>query len=370
VASLPAYGHLYPMLPLALACRAAGHDVVVAVGEPFHGRLPLPTRLGLSRGLTLHDLEQEVFTNHPDILATPVGFPKALFGESTPKRVVPVLLDLFDREPPDLVVHEVTNIGAAIAADLAGAPSIAFGLGLWFPMVPEWYATAAADHAYRWHIREREPGPLGELPGGYLDPMPPSMQDPGPLPANRQPIRSVPWAPAMPPLPWLAAPRRRPRVYLTLGTVSYGAVDVLRRAVTETAAHDVDVLVAVGPAGDPTLLGELPANVHTERFVSQAAVLAAVDVAVHHGGAGTTLGALASGVPQLLLPQGADHPFNAAALVRAGAGRALPNEEQTPGAIGAAVAALLADGPERQAAKRIQAEIAALPSPIEVAVAL
>jgi len=194
VASLPAYGHLYPMLPLALACRAAGHDVVVAVGEPFHERLPLPTRLGFSRGLTISDLEQEVFTNHQEILATPDGrlaFPKALFGESAPKRVVPVLLDLFDREPPDLVVHEVTNIGAAVAADLTGVRSIAFGLGLWFTLTREWYDTAIAGHAYRWHMREREPGPLGELPGGYLDPMPPSMRNPGPLPRRQLPIRSV-----------------------------------------------------------------------------------------------------------------------------------------------------------------------------------
>ena len=159
-------------------------------------------------------------------------------------------------------------------------------------------------------------------------------------------------------------------MYITLGTVSYGAVDVLRRAVTETAAHDVDVLVAVGPAGDPTLLGHLPANVHMERFVSQADVLAGVDLAVHHGGAGTTLGGLANGIPQLLLPQGADHPFNAAALVRAGAGRTLSNEQQAPGAIGAAVAALLADGPERQVAKRIQAEMAAMPSPADIAASL
>ena len=26
-AAIPAYGHLYPVLPLAMACAAAGHDV-------------------------------------------------------------------------------------------------------------------------------------------------------------------------------------------------------------------------------------------------------------------------------------------------------------------------------------------------------
>jgi MGT family glycosyltransferase len=155
----------------------------------------------------------------------------------------------------------------------------------------------------------------------------------------------------------------RRRVYVTLGTVSYGAVEVLRRAVLATAAHDVDVLVAAGPSGDPALLGELPTNVRVEKFVPQAEVLRHVDLIVHHGGAGTMLGALAEGLPQLVLPQGADHPFNAAAVERAGAGRTLPNEAQTPETLEEAVGALLAEGPERLAAKTIAAEIAAMPAP-------
>ncbi|HEY6688039.1 MAG TPA: hypothetical protein VI094_17720 [Propionibacteriaceae bacterium] len=42
-ASLGAYGHLYPMMPLAIACADAGQEVVIATGEPFLERLPLPT---------------------------------------------------------------------------------------------------------------------------------------------------------------------------------------------------------------------------------------------------------------------------------------------------------------------------------------
>jgi UDP:flavonoid glycosyltransferase YjiC (YdhE family) len=152
-------------------------------------------------------------------------------------------------------------------------------------------------------------------------------------------------------------------VYVTLGTVSYGAVEVLRRAILAVAAHGAEVLVAAGPAGDPALLGDLAANVHTEKFVPQAEVLRHVDLVVHHGGTGTMLGALAEGLPQLILPQGADQPFNGMMIERAGAGRALPNEAQTPAALEEAVGALLAEGPERLTAKRIAEEIAAMPAP-------
>ena len=160
------------------------------------------------------------------------------------------------------------------------------------------------------------------------------------------------------PLPgWLSAARTRPRVYLTLGTVSFGAVEVLRRALDDLGPLDVDVLVSIGPEGDPALLGQPPANAHVERFVAQSAVLPVVDLAVHHGGTGTVLGALAAGLPQLVLPQGADHFFNGQVLDRCGAARRLLNEQQEPGAIAAAVIALLDPAAsKRGVADRIGAE--------------
>ena len=66
-ASLGAYGHLYPMMPLALACADAGHEVVVATGEPFLGRLPLPTVPGNPDTLELDWSIQETRRRHPDL---------------------------------------------------------------------------------------------------------------------------------------------------------------------------------------------------------------------------------------------------------------------------------------------------------------
>jgi UDP:flavonoid glycosyltransferase YjiC (YdhE family) len=336
-ASLPAYGHLYPMLPLAVACAEAGHDVTVATGAPFLDALPVPTVRGIA-DVALHDVEQETRRNHPTLHG--LDFVTYLFAETTVRHVEPTLRALFERERPDVVVHEVLDLGAALAAGGLGIRAVAFGLGLWNPMLAGLYEMVGVDL------------------GLYLDTMPASMQPPVPL--RRRPIRPVAWAL---PVPLTLPASGRRRVYVTLGTVSYGAVEVLRRATLATAAHDVDVLVAAGPSGDPALLGELPGNVRVEKFLPQAEVLRQVDLIVHHGGAGTMLSALAEGLPQLILPQGADHPFNAAAIERAGAGRALPNEAQTPEALGEAVAALLAECPERLAAKRIAAEIAAMPAP-------
>lgn len=107
-----------------------------------------------------------------------------------------------------------------------------------------------------------------------------------------------------------------------------------------------------------------PGNVTLHAWVPQADVVAHADVVVHHGGSGTTLGALAGGVPQLVLPQGADQFANAEALCAAGAALRLLPGELSADAVTEQVRKLPA---HRAAARAIAAEIAAMPSPDEVA---
>jgi Protein of unknown function (DUF1205) len=178
----------------------------------------------------------------------------------------------------------------------------------------------------------------GLLAAVLINPAPPTLERTSASETMTVPIRSVAYNESSADVPaWLTATPARPRVYLTLGTVSFGAVEVLSRAIAEIAALDVDVLVTVGPEGEPASLGEMPDNVHVERFVAQSAVLPLIDLVVHHGGTGTVLSAVEVGLPQLLLPQGADQFFNAEILRAAGAARALPKDAQQPGAIGKAV---------------------------------
>jgi UDP:flavonoid glycosyltransferase YjiC (YdhE family) len=108
--------------------------------------------------------------------------------------------------------------------------------------------------------------------------------------------------------------------------------------------------------------------VRVERFVPQAAVLPHCDAAINHGGSGSTIGALAAGVPIVLLPMGADQPLNAERCVALRAGVALDVMRCTPADVRAAVDTVLGEPAYRAAAERMQAEIGALPGP-EAAVA-
>jgi UDP:flavonoid glycosyltransferase YjiC (YdhE family) len=369
-ASLGAYGHLYPMMPLAIACADAGQEVLIATGKPFLERLPVPTVTGYPETLELDWAIEETRRRHPDLHGGQLSM--AMFADVTAEQVTPTMITQCGRILPDLVIFEGMDTGAGVAASVLGIPAAAYAIGLASFVYSSLHPATVGYQRKAWLQRDRTPPERdGLLAAALINPAPPMLRRTDGTPAPMIPIRSVAYNESGPAVPaWLTARRTRARIYLTLGTVSFGAVEVLSRAISEIAPLDVDILVAVGPEGEPAALGELPDNVHVERFVAQSDVLPLVDLIVHHGGTGTVLGALEAGLPQLLLPQGADQFINAEMLTTAGAVRALTNEAQQPGAIGEAVQALLGDCPERQVAARLRDEIAAMPAPDEVVPAL
>ena len=87
---------------------------------------------------------------------------------------------------------------------------------------------------------------------------------------------------------------------------------------------------------------------------------------VHHGGTGTVLGSLAAGLPQLVLPQGADQFVNAETLSALGRARSPGGRGIRMDAIEAAARELLTDPKPRDIAGASTAEIAEMPPPERV----
>ena len=161
-------------------------------------------------------------------------------------------------------------------------------------------------------------------------------------------------------------PDRYPCVYFTLGTVLHQeSGDLLIRVRAGLRDLPLDVVVSavdtVGREINPGELGEQPPNIHVERFVPQASVLARCDLVVSHAGSGSLIGALAFGVPSVLLPMGADQPLNADRCTALGVGLILDAVSCTPQQIEQAVTTVLADPSYRAAAEQIRNEIGALP---------
>jgi MGT family glycosyltransferase len=172
------------------------------------------------------------------------------------------------------------------------------------------------------------------------------------------------------PAPWLVHLPGAPTVYATLGTVfNLESGDLFERLLEGLGKLDANVIATVGSQIDPAELGEVPANVHVERYLPQALVLPYCDAVVSHGGSGTVLGALAHGLPMVLLPMGADQPLNAARCEELGIARVIDAPEATGAAIREAADFVLTDPGYRLRATRFADELASLPGP-EEAVAL
>jgi UDP:flavonoid glycosyltransferase YjiC (YdhE family) len=321
-ASLASVGHTYPLIPLAIAARAAGHEVHFAAGEEVHAPLA-------ANGLRPFR-------------------PADSFYEMYAEDLEPELARL----RPDLVVHEWGLPGAAIAASRAGIPGVWHGFGRLFPD----------------GIGLELPTRNTEAPGRpHLDICPPSLQDKDFLATgDRIELRPVPYSAPLP--GWGGHRTARPLIYLTLGT-AFGTPELLTTAIEGLATLDAHVVVAAGRVR-PEQLGDLPDTVTVHTWVPQADLLPHVDVVVHHGGSGTTLGALTAGAPQLVLPQGADQFANADALTAAGAALRLLPDELSADAIAEHTRTLLprnGNTAHRDAARVIAEEIARMPSPDEVA---
>ena len=163
-----------------------------------------------------------------------------------------------------------------------------------------------------------------------------------------------------------ALPPRRPElVYVTFGSeapASEHFPGVYRRAVEALADLPLPVMLTIGDRRDPAELGPLPPSVTVAPWVSQAEVMPWAAAMVSHGGSGSTLMALAAGVPQAFVPLFVDGPANAQRVAELGAGIVAED-------LAADVRALLDDDRYRDAARAVSAEIASLP-PIEQAVEL
>ena len=370
VVCIPAAGHINPMLPLIEALRAQGDDVAVATGRDIARQVEQAGAVLCPAG---HG-EKEWFEQ---LRSRVRGFPgDGLAPERINHYFVPRLfaevaaVDQIDdvvacgRElHPDLLVFETYALAGPLAAELLGVPAVHHLIGV--KLAHEILELANDALAPLWRsFGVDAPGYAGVYRGLTLAVCPPSL-DTLEMPSGEVlPLRPVPL-----PLP-APAPGPRPLVYVTLGTFFSGNLDIFKAVLAGLAGEPVDVVVTVGSSQEPAALGTVPDNARVERYIPQATLLPRCAAVVHHAGSGTMLGSLAHGLPQVVIPQGADNFTNASMLERAGIALALRPGEVTPENARRAVRRILDDPGYLAAALAAAADIAAMPSAEHVAATL
>lgn len=340
-------GHLEPLVPIARTARDAGHEVA------FTGRPAMAERVD--------ELGFAMLVTGPPGPKAPVGRTALLevdlareeavlrdgfAGRIARERAASVLETCADWRPDVLVCGEL-DFGAMVAAERAG---VAFARVL----------ISATEAFVRAEVVAE---PLAALRAAHgLDGQAPEALVLSPFPRR---LRALPREAHA----FRTGVVTRPTtdadaVYLTLGTIfNLESGDLLERALAGLRELPLDVIVTTGGNLDPAQLGPQPSSVRVERYLPQSDVLPLCRAVVSHGGSGSVLGALAHGLPSVLLPMGADQPQNAARCAELGVARVLDATRATPGTIRDAVAEVLSQPRYRAAAARIADEIAALPGP-------
>lgn len=359
VVASPGTGHVFPVVPLSWALRSDGHDVLLASAGDGVARAASAglAVVDVAPGVDMYEVAKSVglaiggWGPHP----TPaVARDRAvqLFTQVS-ERMLAGTEHLAQRWQPDVVVYgELQGAGAVVAARL-GVPAVEHAIGLvgdGGTFVAEIWPRLAA-------------GPPAN-PTAIIRIAPPSL---GPEPvAGRWIMRPVPYNGGAVVPEQLLDPPTRPRVLITMGTVAprLGGIGMVRDLIDAVVAEPLDILVALG--SDPAELGALPESVRAYRWLPLTTALPTCSVMIHHGGAGTTLSALAAGVPQVIVPQGADQFVNAASVSERGCAM---TADLAPTAIRAALRRALS-GEFDAATREVREEIALLPSPTDIAAQL
>ena len=354
-------GHFFPLVPLAWACRVLGHSVLVAAPDDFADSV---VRAGLpvvSYGPGV-DVLQLAKGEHTANLARRRHSLAGVFGRVA-RRALPGIQSIVDSWRPDLVVSERAEFAGPVATASAGVALAELHWGM--SALSEYRAAATAELQDELSRRGRTALPE---PAMALNPWPPSLRRP--YAAGHQNMRSLTYNGTANVPAWVWAPRDRPRVCLTLGTVlpwlsAAGRAEAVLPLLRAVAELGVELVVAM----DDRVAARWPALPDAVRHAGRlplSQVLPTCDVAIHHGGQGTSLTALETGRPQLVLPQFDDQFDNAEAVARTGAGIVLLPEENAPRAVAERCTELLDEPGFGRAAARTADEIAAQPSPMDL----
>ncbi len=284
-----------------------------------------------------------------------------VFGRIDARAALPGIQALVEQWRPDLVVRETSEFASYVVAEAVGIPHVQVAIGLasfekrFLPLLEAPLAELGA-----------ETGIEGLRSAPRLSLVPESFEDPAATGSETtKRFRDDATSLTVEPLPDWWAGDTSPLVYVTFGSVAGGLglfPGLYQQVVAALANLSVRVLLTLGDVGDVKAIGPLPANVHVENWWPQQEVMPHAAAIVGHGGFGTTMLGLASGVPMVVIPLFADQPYNAERVHATGAGLALQGGANAFGELAGALRRILDEEAYRYQARCIADEISRLPA--------
>ncbi len=340
VLSVPAYGHLNPVLPIVRQLVLRGHEVTVfneasfaplitATGARFSAYPPVIHLADFSRTLKDGDM---------------IAWIEMILGATGP--LLASLTQKLAADPPDLVVFDGIAIWGEMLASKLELPSIAISTTFmsdafartWSDVAHDTLSIARLAPRFIWDVTRILLHGVRHLP--HTLPLVPRRGDVTLMLTSRAfhpPTRRRDEADfvfvgcAIDP-----DTRRetfdfeqldgRPLLYVSLGTLHHGNAAFFDSCIAAFRTFPGQVLVSVGRGSDVARYTGAPENFIFAEAVPQLAVLERTSLFLTHGGLNSVHEALWHGVPMVAVPQQIEQLHNADAMRRAGAGLVIDDE--------------------------------------------
>jgi UDP:flavonoid glycosyltransferase YjiC (YdhE family) len=321
--SADAAGSLVPTFGLAARLSELGHDVRLLGHASMHERCGT------------HGWRPIAFTKAAPYDSTwPVdpaeeiaSFGKVIFFDAG---IGHDTLAELEREPADVLIVDCLAWGASAAGEVAGiptaslfhlAPSLFRGGGLVELLEP----ALPMLHAMRAELGAPPVATLAEAHDKCalaLATLPAEFDIPAGLPAQYRYVGAILDGPALATFEPTPEKNYDPLVLVSFSTSFQDQRGMLQRVIDELSNLPIQVVVTTGHAVDPADL-DVAENAVVARFLDHRELLSRATAVVTHCGLGTTLNSLAHAVPIVCVPMGRDQQFNAAMVVKLGAGIAV-----------------------------------------------
>jgi MGT family glycosyltransferase len=390
IATMPAAGHVHPLIPIARALVERKHEVYWYTGREFAALVD-------ETGATFTPMSVEVDALRRPERAALQGLAqlkwdlKHFFLDPLPAQVAD-LRSLTERRDFDVIVSDLGFLGAGSLHELGGPVWASVGMTvLTLPSrdtAPFGSAlppsrsplgrirnqtlqvvfdrlvmrdVTAYDRSVRAQLGLLAPRRMLSAISPYLhlqngiaefeyprEDLPAQVHFVGALNEPPRPAALPPW--------WdEVAAGHRPVVHVTQGTVADRRLDDLVRPTIEALAT-ADVLVVAGiGATDPGELGPLPANVRTIPFISHDVLMPHLSVLVTNGGYGAVQKAIAHGVPLVVAGGTEEKPEIAARVAWSGVGLNLKTDKPTAETLRHSIQRVLQEPGFRATARRLAA---------------
>jgi MGT family glycosyltransferase len=369
--SIAAHGHVNPSLEVIRELVARGHRVTYAIPPAlaakvaetgaevklWNSTLPSPEDPPEVWGSTLLD-------NVEPFLADAI-------------QALPQLIEAYEGDEPDLVLHDIASYPARVLAHRWGVPAVSLSPNLvaWEGyeeevLEPMWAEPKQTERGRAYYARFHawleengitdHPDRFAGRPARSLVLIPRALQPN----ADRVDESVYTFVGACQGDRSAEGDWRRPAGAEKVALVSLGSAftrqpDFYRKCVE--AFGDLPgwhLVLQIGRHVDPAELGDVPVNVEVRSWVPQLAVLKQADLFVTHAGAGGSQEGMATATPMIAVPQAVDQFGNADMLQALGVARHVPMAEATAETLRTTALTLVDDPEVARRLKEIQAGMA------------